>query len=147
MGAISGSRWRRDAALRIIRSMETQLRTVFIVDDIPTMRERLGELVRDIEGVEIVGNAGTPSEAIDGILRTRPDCVLLDYQLIGGTGVDVLRAVHPRSPGTAFIVLSNHATPQHRRACLDAGARYFFDKSTEFVQIRHAIAEIEARTH
>jgi DNA-binding NarL/FixJ family response regulator len=94
MAAISGSRWLREAALRIIRSMETQLRTVFIVDDIPTMRERLGELVRDIEGVEIVGNAGTPSEAIDGILRTRPDCVLLDYQLIGGTGVDVLRAVH-----------------------------------------------------
>jgi len=98
--------------------MEAQLRTVFIVDDVPTMRERLGELVSDIEGVEIVGNAGTPSEAIDGILRTRPDCVLLDYQLIGGTGVDVLRAVHPRSPSTAFIVLTNNATPQHRRACL-----------------------------
>lgn len=147
MAAISGSRWLREAALRIIGSMETQLRTVFIVDDVPTMRERLGELVSDIEGVEIVGNAGTPSEAIDGILRTRPDCVLLDYQLIGGTGVDVLRAVHPRSPSTAFIVLTNNATPQHRRACLDAGARYFFDKSTEFVQIRHAITEIEARTH
>jgi len=147
MAAISGSRWLREVALRIIRSMETQLRTVFIVDDIPTMRERLGELVSDIEGVEVVGNAGTPSEAIDGILRTRPDCVLLDYQLIDGTGVDVLRAVRPRAPGTAFIVLSNHATPQHRRACLDAGARYFFDKSTEFVQIRDAIAGIEARPH
>jgi DNA-binding NarL/FixJ family response regulator len=124
--------------------METQLRTVFIVDDIPTMRERLGELVRDIEGVEIVGNAGTPSEAIDGILRTRPDCVLLDYQLIGGTGVDVLRAVHPQLPQVAFIVLTNHATKQHRRACLDAGARFFFDKSTEFGLIRGAIAQIGA---
>lgn len=127
--------------------MGTQHRTVFIVDDLPTMRERLEELVRDVEGVEIVGNAGTPSEAIDGILRTRPDCVLLDYQLIGGTGVDVLRAVHRQSPGIAFIVLTNHATAQHRRACLDAGARYFFDKSTEFGQIRGAIAGIDPRTH
>jgi DNA-binding NarL/FixJ family response regulator len=127
--------------------MATQQRTVFIVDDLPTMRERLEELVSDIEGVEIVGNAGTPGEAIAGILRTRPDCVLLDYQLVGGTGVDVLRAVHPQSPGTAFIVLTNHATPQHRRACLDAGARYFFDKSTEFGHIRGAIAEIAPRAH
>ena len=127
--------------------MTSQPRTIFIVDALPTMRERLSELVSDIEGVTIVGDAGTPAEAIDGILRTRPDCVLLDYQLVGGTGVDVLRAVHPRSPDIAFIVLTNHATPQHRRVCLDAGARYFFDKSTEFVQIRDAIAEIEARPH
>jgi DNA-binding NarL/FixJ family response regulator len=44
----------------------------------------------------------------------------------------------------AFIVLTNHATTQHRRARLDAGARFFFDKSTEFGLIRGAIAEIGA---
>ena len=125
-------------------SMNTTSRTaIYIVDDLPAMRERLSELMGAIAGVQIVGEAGTPAEAIDGILRTNPDCVLLDYQLIDGTGVDVLRAVHPQSPDIAFIVLTNHATPQHRRACLDAGARYFFDKSTEFGNIRSAIAEIE----
>jgi DNA-binding NarL/FixJ family response regulator len=127
--------------------MNSQARTVFIVDDLPDMRERLHELVTDIDGVEIVGDAGTPAEAIDGILRTRPDCVLLDYQLVGGTGVDVLRAVHPQSPRIAFIVLTNHATPQHRRACLDAGARFFFDKSTEFGRISGAIAELDTAAH
>jgi DNA-binding NarL/FixJ family response regulator len=116
---------------------------IFIVDDVPSMRERLAELVRDIEGVEIVGSAGTPDGAVDGILRTHPDCVLLDYQLVDGTGVDVLRAVHSKLPQVAFIVLTNHATTQHRRACLDAGARFFFDKSTEFSCIRGAIAELD----
>lgn len=111
------------------------------------MRDRLRELVSEIDGVEIVGDAGTTQDAIDGILRTHPDCVLLDYQLVGGTGVDVLRAVHPRSPRIAFIVLTNHATPQHRKACVDAGARFFFDKSTEFGSIRTAIAEIESAAH
>jgi DNA-binding NarL/FixJ family response regulator len=120
---------------------------IFIVDDLPSMRERLRELVGDIEGVEIVGDAGTPADAVEGILRTRPDCVLLDYQLIGGTGVDVLRAVHPQSPEIAFIVLTNHATTQHRRACVAAGARFFFDKSTEFGAIRTAIAELHTRPH
>jgi DNA-binding NarL/FixJ family response regulator len=120
---------------------------IFIVDDIPSMRDRLRELVQDIDGVKVVGDAGTPADAIAGILRTHPDCVLLDYQLIGGTGVEVLRAVRAQSPQIVFIVLTNHATEQHRHACLDAGARFFFDKSTEFGRIKSAIAEIDATIH
>ena len=122
-------------------SMKTE---IFIVDDMPSMRERLRELVSDVEGVEVVGDAGTPAEAIAGILQRHPHCVLLDYQLNGGTGVDVLRAVLPRWPDIAFIVVTNHATAQHRRACLDAGARYFFDKSSEISQIRSAIRAIDS---
>jgi DNA-binding NarL/FixJ family response regulator len=121
---------------------------VFVVDDMPSMRERLRELLDDIEGVEVVGDAGNLDDATAGILRTHPDCVLLDYQIEGGTGVDVLRAVCPQSPDIEFIVLTNHATDQHRRACLDAGARFFLDKSSEFGFIRTAIAEIDSRrTH
>jgi DNA-binding NarL/FixJ family response regulator len=121
---------------------------VFIVDDMPPMRDRLRELLDDIGGVEVVGDAGSLDDATAGILRTHPDCVLLDYQIEGGTGVDVLRAVHPQSPEIVFIVLTNHATDQHRRACLKAGARFFFDKSSEFGAIRSAIAEIDSRrTH
>ena len=115
---------------------------VFIVDDVPSMRERLRELVDEVPDVAVVGDAGTPSDAIAGILATRPSCVLLDYQLIGGTGVDVLRAVHGRSPGTVFVVLTNHPDPQYRRACIDAGADHFFDKSTEFERIADVLRSI-----
>ena len=118
---------------------------VFIVDDLPAMRERLRELITDLDGVDIVGDAGTPDDAIAGIRRTNPDCVLLDYQLDGGTGVDVLRVMHPESPEIVFIVLTNHVTEQHRRTCLDAGARFFLDKSTEFGRIRSTIADIGSR--
>jgi DNA-binding NarL/FixJ family response regulator len=121
---------------------------VFVVDDMPSMRERLRELLGDIAGVKVVGDAGSLDDATAGILRTRPDCVLLDYQIDGGTGVDVLRAIHPQSPDIEFIVLTNHATDQHRRACLEAGASFFLDKSSEFGFIRTAIAEIDSRrTH
>jgi two-component system response regulator DevR len=126
----------------------TQNIAVFVVDDTPSMRDRLRELLDDIDGVEVVGAAGSLDDATAGILRTHPDCVLLDYQIEGGTGVDVLRAVHSQSPKIEFIVLTNHATDQHRRACLAAGASFFFDKSSEFGAIRTAIAEIDSRrTH
>jgi DNA-binding NarL/FixJ family response regulator len=113
---------------------------VFIVEDSATIRERLTELMDEVDGAAVVGSADTPSDAIAGILNTRPDCVVLDYQLLGGTGIDVLRAVHPKASGIVFVVLTNHANPQYRRLCQEAGASWFFDKSTEFRKIKNVIA-------
>ncbi|MEO8346331.1 MAG: response regulator [Betaproteobacteria bacterium] len=120
--------------------MDSAIRTtVFIVEDSPSIRDRLVEMLGALD-VELVGDAETPDDAIAGILRTRPVYVVLDYQLNGGTAVDVLRVVHPQAPTTIFIVLTNHANPQYRRICLDAGASYFFDKSLEFGKVRDVIA-------
>jgi DNA-binding NarL/FixJ family response regulator len=114
--------------------------TVFIAEDSPSIRVRLVEMLGQLDGVGVVGDAETPGEAISGILRTNPDYVVLDYQLNGGTAVDVLRAVHPKSPATIFLVLTNHAIPQYRRLCMDEGASGFFDKSLEFEQAMEVIA-------
>ena len=115
---------------------------VFIVEDSPPIRDRLIELMDEADGAAVVGVADTPSDAIAGILKTRPDCVVLDYQLIGGTGVDVLRAVCPKAPRTVFVVLTNHMDAQYRRLCLDTGARWFLDKSTDFRKIKEVIGAL-----
>ena len=125
--------------------METQARTkVFLVEDFAPVRDRLTELLTEIEGVEVVGEAETPTDAIGGILSTRPDWVVLDFQLLGGTGVDVLRAVHPKLPSIKFIVLTNHPNAQYRRTCVESGADWFFDKSTEFARVKEIIAEFHS---
>jgi two-component system, NarL family, response regulator DevR len=113
---------------------------VFIVEDSAPIRKRLGELLGEIEGVDVVGEAESPSAAIAGILSTSPNWVVLDFQLLGGTGVDVLRAVRPKAPEINFIVLTNHPSTQYRRTCIDSGAGWFFDKSTEFGKIKDVIA-------
>ena len=121
--------------------MSTRIRIkVFVAEDSPLIRDRLVEMLGDVDGVTVVGAAETPDEAIAGILQTNPDYVVLDYQLKGGTAVDVLRAVHPRLPATVFLVLTNHANPQYRRICLEAGASFFFDKSLEFDKFRDVVA-------
>ena len=105
--------------------MCTEIRTkVFIVEDAPAIRDRLIEMLGDVASVAIVGDAGTPKAAIDGILQTHPDYVVLDYQLEGGTAIDVLAAVRPKVPETIFLVLTNHAHSQYRRICLEAGAAH-----------------------
>jgi len=113
---------------------------VFIVEDSESIRQRLVGLIGEIEGVTVVGQADTPGEALEGILRTRPDSVVLDIHLIGGSGLDVLRAARPHIPDTVFIVLTNYPNPQYRRICMDAGAAHFFDKSSEIAKVRDVIA-------
>jgi DNA-binding NarL/FixJ family response regulator len=121
--------------------------TVFIAEDSALIRARLMEMLGQLEGVGVVGDAETPGDAISGILRTSPDYVVLDFQLHGGTAVDVLRAVHSLSPTTKFLVLTNHANPQYRRVCLDEGATGFFDKSLEFEKVRDLIAAVDPLRH
>ncbi|HEX9276188.1 MAG TPA: response regulator transcription factor [Casimicrobiaceae bacterium] len=120
---------------------------VFIVEDSPSIRGRLVELLGEIEGVCVVGEAETPGDAVTGIQQTKPHCVVLDYQLIGGTGVDVLRAVRPASPEIAFVVLTNHPNAQYRRVCMQAGADWFLDKSTEFGKIKEVVTECILARH
>jgi DNA-binding NarL/FixJ family response regulator len=120
---------------------------IFIVDDSRSIRQRLHELLGRMGDVSVVGEAASISAAVDGILRLRPDSVLLDLHLMGASGMDVLRTVHSREPDIVFVVLTNHSEPQYRRACARAGAKYFLDKSTEFERVREVIAEIAATRH
>lgn len=120
---------------------------VFIVDDSASIRVRLAEMLGRLAGVKVVGEASCAAEAISGILATRPDSVLLDLNLMGRTGLDVLRAVHPSAPGIAFVVLTNHSEPQYQAASYAAGARYFLDKSRDFERVRDVIAEIASTLH
>lgn len=119
----------------------------FIVDDSAAIRARLAEMLGRMPEVAVVGEADSATAAVLGILRTRPDSVLLDLNLGGQSGIEVLRTIRKEAPEIVFVVLSNHAEPQYRRACANAGARYFLDKSTEFDRVREVIAQIVATPH
>jgi DNA-binding NarL/FixJ family response regulator len=112
---------------------------VFLVEDSLAIRARLADTIRAITGAELAGEAGTVGAAIDGIRATHPSAVILDLQLEDGSGLDVLKAVHPSAPALHVAVLTNYATDQHRRACMDAGAEYFLDKSSDFPRIREIV--------
>ena len=126
-------------------SMKTASTNIYIVDDSTAIRSRLHEMLGRLDGVRVVGEAGAASQAVTEILSLRPHSVLLDLNLEGSSGMQVLRALHPQAPEIVFVVLTNHAEPQYRRACERAGAAYFLDKSTEFDRVPGVIAEIANR--
>lgn len=105
---------------------------IFLVDDSRLVVQRIKDLVNDVPGIEFAGSADDVSEATRLILELRPSAVVLDLQLPHGTGIDVLQAVKAVCPQTVFIVCTNYPLSQYRRKCVEAGAEYFLDKSTEF---------------
>jgi DNA-binding NarL/FixJ family response regulator len=115
---------------------------VFIVDDSEAIRASLAEMLAHVPETNVVGEAKTPEEAIEGIRKTNPDVVILDLHLVGGSGVEVLRAIHPEAPAIRFLVLTNHPTQQYRRICMAAGASHFLDKSNEFVRLNELIRSV-----
>lgn len=118
---------------------------VFLVEDSEAIRARLAATIRGIAGAELVGEAGTVGGAIDGIRLTHPGALILDLQLGDGSGLEVLKAVHRCASAPHVAVLTNYATDQHRRACMDAGAEFFLDKSSDFPRIREIIQGWTAR--
>jgi len=115
---------------------------VYIVDDSPLIRERLVRMLGSLEDVELVGQAASAREAIAGIRRTQPRAVVLDLNLVGESGFEVLRAIHSERPRIAFVVLTALAEPQYERACKAQGASYFLDKSTQFEQVPEILRQI-----
>ena len=112
---------------------------VFLADDSRLIRDRVGAMLAASDMV-VVGQASTPDGSIDGILSARPHVVVLDVQLEGGSGLEVLRAVRSAAPEIAVVVFSNNASPAYRKRYLSDGAVAFLDKSIDFDQLAQAVA-------
>ena len=117
---------------------------VFLADDSAPIRMRVASLL-GAHGVSVVGEAATPQACIVGILTSQPQVVVLDIQLEGGTGLEVLRAVRQAAPEIAFVVFSNHAGAAYRKRYRVEGAVAFLEKSCDFEHLPLAVAHARAR--
>jgi len=114
---------------------------IFLVEDSPPVRARLAEMLDAIPGATLVGQATNAADATQGILTLRPQVVVLDLSLGGGSnGFDVLRNVRSVAPEIDFYMLSNFSADPYRQLAERLGARDFFDKTREFNRVRDVIA-------
>ena len=110
----------------------TQLKA-FIVEDSPVIRENLIAALEELAPIEVVGTAEDETTAVNWLSRADTSCdlVIVDIFLKSGSGLGVLRAASDLNKPLNLVVLSNYATPDMRRKCLDLGANRVFDKSNE----------------
>jgi len=108
---------------------------VVIVDDSVVIRQRLVRVLSELDGIEVVGQAADVPVAKVLVERLKPDVAILDIRMPSGSGADLLRELKQLTPAPKVIMLTNYPYPENRKKCMDLGADFFFDKSTDFQEV------------
>lgn len=115
---------------------------VFSVDDHPIICESIQGLCMSTEGYEACGAASTIDEAIALIPQARPDIVVLDLELHGRSGHELLRQLRRDHPQIRALVFSMHEEARHALAAIKEGARGYVMKSSTPGEVLAAIREV-----
>lgn len=104
---------------------------MLIADDSKVLRTRLVEMLSEIQGLTVVGQAEEAVGAVKAIEKLHPDVVIMDIRMPGGGGIKALEAIKQNKLKPLVIILTNYPFSQYRKKCMEKGADYFFSKSTE----------------
>lgn len=109
-----------------------ELRT-YIVEDNATIRENLIGALEELASIKALGWAETEGDATHWLTGHAAgwDLAIVDLFLKQGSGLGVLEACRGRRGDQRVVVLSNYATADMRKRCLQLGADAVFDKSNE----------------
>lgn len=116
---------------------------VLVADDSKLTCDRLSNALCGMAGVDEVLLEENATVAIQKSRRHHPDIMILDLQMPGGGGGEVLNSIaREEVRPLAAIILTNYAESEYRQACLERGADFFFDKSTQFEQVLRAVQKV-----
>lgn len=114
---------------------------VLIVDDVAASREALRRALAFDASIEVVGEAGSGTEAVTRAEDLQPHLVLMDVRMPEGDGVEATRVIMDRLPGTKVVALTVHDDVATVREMLEAGATGYFLKGGAVDDLLSAVHE------
>ena len=122
------------------------LTRVVVVDDQPTIRMGLRMILDHEPDVEVVGEAGDGTAALDVVRATLPDVVLLDVRMPGMDGVEATRQIRadPLLGDVRVVVLTTFDDEEYVTGALRAGADAFLLKDTEPATLVATVQRVRA---
>jgi DNA-binding NarL/FixJ family response regulator len=112
--------------------------SVYLVDDVPELRELVKYGIEEDPGFEVVGEAGDGRSAIEGIAETRPAAVLLDLSMPDMDGFQAIPEIRRGNPDLAIIVLSGFSADRMGGAVIKRGADGYIEKGSPMQELRDA---------
>ncbi len=113
-----------------------------MVDDNMAFVERMKGLLDEIKHIGYINVASDFNEASMYVNEDKPDIVLLDINLPGKNGIEILKKIKTGGHRCKVIMLTNHADEYYRQQCKELGADYFLDKSNDFAKVPDIISKI-----
>ncbi|MGW4772515.1 response regulator transcription factor [Nocardia sp. NPDC004278] len=117
---------------------------VFLVDDHHIVRRGVSDLISAEPDLEVIGEAGTVSQAMARIPALRPDVVVLDVRLPDGNGIELCRELLNQQPELRCLILTSFTDEQAMLDAILAGARGYVVKDIDTLELIDAIREVGA---
>jgi two-component system response regulator DevR len=115
---------------------------VMVVDDHEVVRQGLVALLSRRESFEVVGEAGTVAEAIDGARRLQPDLVVMDIRMPDGSGIEACREIRSELPDTKVVMLSSYPDEEAVLSAIIAGASGYLLKQVRGPDLVNALESV-----
>lgn len=117
--------------------------TVAVVDDDPRGRKNVREFLKQDPRFSFVGECSDGEEAVRELPRLRPQVVLMDVRMPGMSGVDCVRQLAPRMPGTQFLMLTVYEDTEYIFDALASGAHGYLLKGYRAAELLAAIRDVQ----
>jgi DNA-binding NarL/FixJ family response regulator len=121
---------------------ETAPIRIVLVDDHQIIRDGLREFIESRPGMIVVGDAGDREGAVRTVARERPDVVVLDLDLGGVSGLEVLPEILGAAPDTSVIILTGLRDTAKRDRAMELGAKGVVLKENGVAELLNAIEKV-----
>jgi len=116
--------------------------SIAIVEDLDVVRNGLKDFISLSTDFLVVGSYKSGEEALQKLPETRPDIVIMDINLPGMNGIECIRLVKDKSPGTQFMMFTVYENDDKVFEALKAGASGYLLKNTGLLQIAESVKEL-----
>ena len=118
--------------------------TVLIADDHAMVRDGLRLLLQTQPDICVVGEVADGREAVEAVLRLKPDVVLMDLAMPVLNGADATKLILDKHESTRIIMLSMHSTVEHVFRAMQAGALGYLRKESAGSEVVDAVRAVHA---
>ncbi|MEY4071130.1 MAG: hypothetical protein RL721_1744 [Candidatus Eisenbacteria bacterium] len=115
---------------------------VLLADDHALVRAGVRRVLESVPGVEVVGETARGDETLTRLAELQPDLLILDLNMPGGDGFDVLRASRDTAGGTRILVLTLHVQSEYVQRAVREGADGYLYKDLAVEELPAAIASV-----
>ncbi len=112
---------------------------VLIASDSPAKNDSLIKNEKHFDCTGIVTAIRDEEKITGAVSSLKPDVLILNMQVLGRTGVSILQNIRRKSSLPIVIILTDDKGLQHRKDCIEAGAHFIFDKTTETYKIQEVL--------